>query len=135
MARNNNYRRRVGNYARRAGGYFRRAGGYAYRGFRRGAGYAYRGARRAGGYAVRYQRRANRGFGAGILFGLTNLDRQIPGEVILAGAAAPIGGKWGRSVRNFAGGVVIGELISKATGKVINFPAQQKTESLASMYV
>ena len=148
MARNNNYRRRAGNYARRAGGYFRRAGGYAYRGFRRGAGYAYRGARRAGGYAVRYQRRANRGFGpngfkvypdmplgAGILVGLTNLDRQIPGEVILAGAAAPIGGKWGRSVRNFAGGVVIGELISKATGKVINFPAQQKTESLASMYV
>ena len=127
MARNNNYRRRAGNYARRAGGYFRRAGGYAYRGFRRGAGYAYRGARRAGGYAVRYQRRANRGFGpngfkfypdmplgAGILFGLTNLDRQIPGEVILAGAAAPIGGKWGRSVRNFAGGVVIGELISKS---------------------
>ena len=148
MARNNNYRRRAGNYARRAGGYFRRAGGYAYRGFRRGAGYAYRGARRVGGYAVRYQRRANRGFGpngfkvypdmplvAGFLVGLTNLDRQIPGEVILGGAAAPIGGKWGRSIRNFAGGIVLGELVSKATGKTINFPAQQKTASVASMYV
>ena len=147
MARNNNYRRRAGNYARRAGGYFRRAGGYAYRGFRRGAGYAYRGARRAGGYAVRYQRRANRGFGpngfkvypdmplgAGFLVGLTNLDRQIPGEVILAGAAAPIGGKWGRSVRNFAGGIIFGELASKFTGKSINFPAATKTESLANIY-
>ena len=147
MARNNNYRRRAGNYARRAGGYFRRAGGYAYRGFRRGAGYAYRGARRAGGYAVRYQRRANRGFGpngfkvypdmplgAGFLVGLTNLDRQIPGEVILAGSAAPIGGKWGRFVRNFAGGIILGELVSKFTGKSINFPASTKTASVASIY-
>lgn len=146
MARNN-FRRRAGGYARRADGYVRRAGNYAYRGARRVGGYAYRGARRAGGYAVRYQSRANRGFGptgfkvypdlplaGGILVGLTNLDRQIPGEAILAGAAAPIGGKWGRSVRNFAGGIVIGELISKATGKIINFPAQQKTASVASIY-
>ena len=146
-ARGNSYRTTIVNYGRRASGatrrYARRAGGY----IRRGAGYAYRGARRGAGYVRRYQTRANRGFGPngfkvypdlplalGFLFGLTNLDRQVPGEVILAGAAAPIGGKWGRSVRNFAGGIIFGELASKFTGKSINFPAATKTESLANIY-
>ena len=148
MARNNNYRRRFGGYARRAGGYARRAGGYAYRGFRRAGGYAYRGARRVGGYAARYQRRANRGFGpngfkvypdipvgAGFLVGMTNLDNMIPGEVILAGAAAPVGGKYGRSVRNFFGGMILGELVSKFSGKSINFPsASTKTTGDVTAY-
>ena len=146
-ARGNSYRTTIVNYGRRASGagrrYARSAGGY----IRRGAGYAYRGVRRGAGYVRRYQTRANRGYGpngfkvypdlplgAGFLVGLTNLDRQIPGEVILAGAAAPIGGKWGRSVRNFAGGIILGELVSKFTGKSINFPASTKTASVASIY-
>lgn len=145
--RGNSYRTTIVNYGRRASGAARRYGRRAWGGARRAGGYAYRGVRRVGSYARRYQTRANRGFGptgfkvypdmplaAGALVGLTNIDRQIPGEVILLGAAAPIGGKYGRSVRNFFGGVVLGELISKFTGKVINFPATQKTESVASIY-
>lgn len=136
--RGNSYRTTIVNYGRRAYGGTRRYARRAWGGVRRGAGYAYRRVRRGAGYARRYQTRANRGFGpkgfkvypdlplaGGVLVGLTNVDKMIPGEAILVGAAAPVGGKYGRSVRNFFGGVILGELISKVTGKVINFPANQ----------
>ena len=145
--RGNSYRTTIVNYGRRAYSGGRRYARRAWGGVRRGAGYAYRGARRGAGYVRRYQTRANRGFGpqgfkfypdlplaAGFGVGMTNIDRQIPGEVILLGAAAPIGGKYGRSVRNFFGGVILGELVSKFTGKAVNFPAATKTESLANIY-
>lgn len=146
--RGNSYRTTIVNYGRRAYGGTRRYARRAWGGMRRAGGYAYRGARRVGGYARRYQTRANRGFGpkgfkvypdlplaGGVLVGLTNVDKMIPGEAILVGAAAPIGGKYGRSVRNFFGGVILGELISKVTGKVINFPAGQTNTTVGGNVV
>lgn len=137
------YKKNWGNFRSRAGGYARKAGGYARRGAYRAGGYA----RRAGGYAYSYQKRANQGFGpdgfkvypdlplaGGVLVGLSNLDRQIPGELILAAAAAPIGGKYGRSLRNFAGGIILGELISRFAKISIPFPALKKTASVGAFY-
>ncbi|HJJ48181.1 MAG TPA: hypothetical protein O0X39_04200 [Methanocorpusculum sp.] len=142
-----NYR---ANYVKNGRYYRNRASYYGWRGAR----YAYnagrsvgRRVRAAGRGVVRYQTRANQGFGpkgfkvypdlplaGGVLVGMTNIDRQIPGEVILTGAALPIGGKYGRSVRNFFGGVILGELLSKITGKSINFPATTKTNSVSQFY-
>ena len=138
----NNFRSRAGGYARKAGGYARTAGGYARRGAYRAGGYA----RRAGGYAYSYQKKANQGIGpdgfkvypdiplgAGVVVGLSDVDRMIPGEAILLGAALPIGGKYGRSVRNFFGGVILGELISKLTKFKIPL-GTAKTDSVTGFY-
>jgi len=142
MAYNKN---RWSNYRTKAGGFARKAGGYARRGAYRAGGYA----RKAGGYAKRYQTAANRGFGpegfkvypdmplaAGIALGVTNVDQMIPGEVILLGAALPIGGKYGRSARNFFGGIILGELLSRITGFKLNIPDAKiaNKASVASIY-
>lgn len=139
------YKKRWNNFRSRAGSYGRKAGGYARRGFSRAGGYA----RRAGGYAARYQTAANRGFGpagfkvypdmplaAGVAVGVTNIDQMIPPEVILVGASLPIGGKYGRSVRNFFGGMVLGELLSRVSGFKLNFPDTKiaNKASVASIY-
>ena len=137
------YNKRWNNFRSKAGNYARKAGGSARRGVYRVGGYA----RNAGGYVGRYQTKANQGFGpkefkvypdiplgAGVLVGLTNIDRMIPPWLILLGAALPIGGKWGRSIRNAAGGVILGELISQKTGFVIPVPATTTTDSVTGFY-
>lgn len=136
------YKKNWNNFRSRDGGYARRAGGYVRRGAYRAAGYA----RTAGRYAKSYQTRANQGFGpsgfkvypdiplgTGVVVGLSDVDRMIPGEVILLGASLPIGGKYGRSVRNFFGGMVLGELISKFTKFKIPL-GTPKTDSVTGFY-
>ena len=139
------FKKNWGGYRSKAGGYARKAGGYARRGVYRAGGYA----RKAGGYAKRYQSAANRGFGpegfkvypdmplaAGVGIGMTNVDQMIPPEVILVGASLPIGGKYGRSVRNFFGGMILGELLSRVTGFKLNVPSTTVANkaSVASIY-
>lgn len=128
-------RAKTGNYARKAGGFAKKAGGYAKRG-------AYYG----GKQIVRYQTAANRGFGVngfkvypdiptavGGFVGLSDLDRMIPPKLILFLSSLPIGGKWGRSLRNLAGGVVLGELASQQFGVKIPL-GTPKTQSVTGFY-
>ncbi|MDD4414617.1 MAG: hypothetical protein PHR14_08775 [Oscillospiraceae bacterium] len=134
---------RFNNYRSKATGYARKAGGYARRGAYRAGGYA----RKAGGYVKKYQTKANQGFGpkgfkiypdiplgAGVLVGLTNIDRMIPPWLLLGIASLPIGGTWGRSIRNAAGGVILGEMISQKTGFKIPIPATTTTDSVTGFY-
>lgn len=138
MAKKNyfgNARSRASNYGKKAGGYARKYGGYAKRA-------AYTGGRSV----VRYQKRANAGFGvdgfrvypdiplgAGVVVGLSDVDRMIPPWLILGLASLPIGGKIGRSIRNAAGGVILGEMISQKTGFKIPL-GTAKTQSVTGFY-
>ncbi|MDV0440971.1 hypothetical protein [Methanorbis furvi] len=140
MARWNNFKSKARSYGGRAYSgartYGRKFGGYA---------------RRGGRAAWNANKRASQGFGnsqfkvypdltvaAGAAVGLSDIDRMVPGQLWLLGAAMPIGGSIGRKVRNFCGGVIIGELISQYTGvKIPLGTAQTKNTtnmSVAALY-
>ena len=140
MARWNNYKNKFRGYGSRAysgaRNYGRKFGGYA----------------RSGGRAAwNANKRAMQGFGnsqfkvypdltvaAGAAVGLSDIDRMVPGQLWLLGAALPIGGKLGRQVRNFCGGVILGELASQYTGFKIPIgtaPTKDtKNTSVAALY-
>ena len=71
---------------------------------------------------------------AGFVAGLTNLDRHVPPKVILGSAALPVSGQYGRIIKDASGGCILGEMVSQATGKGINFPATTKTASVTTFY-
>ncbi len=75
---------------------------------------------------------------AGTVVGLSDIDRMVPGQLWLLGAALPIGGKLGRKIRSFCGGVILGELASQYTGFKIPIGTAQtkdtKNTSVAALY-
>lgn len=140
MARRKSYNAR--NYYNRASGYVR---SYARRGWNS----------RPVTYMRRTYYRKNTGIGnkhvkvypdlsvgAGAVVGMTNIDTMVPGQVWLLGAALPLGGSLGRRVRNFCGGVILGELVSQYTGFKIpigtapaaNSGTKTVTTSAAALY-
>lgn len=112
MARKNTYRRNYRSYYRRASGYVRRGWNSRPVTYARGR-YNRRGTGIGNQHVKLYP---DLSVGAGAVVGMTNVDTMVPGQLWLLGAALPIGGKLGRRVRNFCGGVILGELISQYTG-------------------
>lgn len=101
-------------------------GGYYGRNFGRGRFYAAgkRGLQAGyGGFGLRLSTE----YIAGIIIGMTNYDKQIPAEIKLAAAVAPITGLG--KVKGFAQGLVLGDLIQNKMGYTIGGGAPQNALS------